>query len=85
MTGAQSKVTTTLLPGAGAVRFTACVATAIGSLSAATALGALWRPALTTVRIDARTYGRRTARAILGRPTGDSRPAPARVIERATN
>lgn len=49
-----------------------------------TAHGALWRPALTTVRIDARAYGRRTARMILGRPAGDSGLAPARIVERAT-
>lgn len=49
-----------------------------------TPYGALWRPALTTVRIDARAYGRRTARSILGLPTGDARPEPARVIVRAT-
>jgi hypothetical protein len=49
-----------------------------------TAHGALWRPAITTVHIDARAYGRRTARTILGLPVGDAQPAPARVIERAT-
>ncbi|WP_306209157.1 LacI family DNA-binding transcriptional regulator [Actinoplanes sp. RD1] len=46
--------------------------------------GALWRPALTTVRIDAHTYGRRTAQIALGRPIGDARPAAARVIQRGT-
>ncbi|MBB4753710.1 LacI family DNA-binding transcriptional regulator [Actinoplanes lobatus] len=46
--------------------------------------GALWRPALTTVRLDARAYGRRTARTLLGLPIGDARPAPARVISRAS-
>lgn len=49
-----------------------------------TAHGALWRPALTTVHVDARSYGRRTARSILGLPPGDTKPAPAHVIERAT-
>ncbi|MFC0528666.1 LacI family DNA-binding transcriptional regulator [Phytohabitans kaempferiae] len=46
--------------------------------------GALWRPALTTVHIDARAYGRRVARATLGLPAGDAQPAPARVVRRAT-
>jgi DNA-binding LacI/PurR family transcriptional regulator len=49
-----------------------------------TAHGALWRPPLTTVRVDARAYDRRTARVVLGLPAGDARPVPARVIERAT-
>ncbi|MFC7643208.1 LacI family DNA-binding transcriptional regulator [Streptosporangium lutulentum] len=46
--------------------------------------GSLWRLALTTVHIDARAYGRRTARAALGLPAGDSIAAPARVIQRAS-
>ncbi|RAK38114.1 DNA-binding LacI/PurR family transcriptional regulator [Actinoplanes lutulentus] len=44
--------------------------------------GALWRPRLTSVRIDARAYGRRTARQVLGLPVGDATPAPAQVIVR---
>ncbi|WP_433826588.1 LacI family DNA-binding transcriptional regulator [Actinoplanes sp. CA-015351] len=44
--------------------------------------GALWRPRLTSVRIDARAYGRRTARQVLGLPVGDATPAPAEVIIR---
>jgi DNA-binding LacI/PurR family transcriptional regulator len=43
---------------------------------------ALATPALTTVRIDAETYGRQAARAILGLPPGDLAPAPARIIAR---
>ncbi|MEV6342378.1 LacI family DNA-binding transcriptional regulator [Actinoplanes sp. NPDC051851] len=49
-----------------------------------TPIGALWRPALTTVHIDARAYGRRTARLVLGRPDTGPAPAPARVVQRAT-
>ena len=49
-----------------------------------TAEAALWRPALTTIRIDARTYGRRTARQVLGLPVGDASPAPTRIIPRET-
>jgi DNA-binding LacI/PurR family transcriptional regulator len=47
-----------------------------------TAQAALWRPRLTTVRIDARTYGRRTARQVLGLPLRDTNPSPAEVIAR---
>lgn len=46
--------------------------------------GALWRPALTTVHIDARAFGRRSARMALGLPVRDARPAPARVIRRTS-
>jgi len=44
--------------------------------------GALATPALTTVRVDAETYGRQAARAILGLPPGDLAPAPAAIVER---
>ncbi|MEU4688163.1 LacI family DNA-binding transcriptional regulator [Actinoplanes sp. NPDC023714] len=47
-----------------------------------TAQGALWRPRLTTVRIDAHMYGRRTARQVLGLSTADVKPAPAEVVGR---
>lgn len=46
--------------------------------------GALWRPALTTVHIDAAAFGRRAARLALGLPAGDAQPTPARVIRRTT-
>jgi DNA-binding LacI/PurR family transcriptional regulator len=46
--------------------------------------GEFWRPALTTVRIDAEAYGRRAARAVLGLPTGDTPPAPSTVVVRTT-
>jgi DNA-binding LacI/PurR family transcriptional regulator len=46
--------------------------------------GEFWRPALTTVRIDAEAYGRRAARAVLGLPTGDTPPAPSTVVVRST-
>ncbi|MET7397211.1 LacI family DNA-binding transcriptional regulator [Dactylosporangium sp. NPDC005572] len=46
--------------------------------------GALWRPALTTVHIDARAFGRRAARNTLGLPADDTQPTPARVIQRAS-
>jgi DNA-binding LacI/PurR family transcriptional regulator len=46
--------------------------------------GGFWRPALTTVRIDAEGYGRRAARAVLGLPTDATPPAPSTVIVRAT-
>jgi DNA-binding LacI/PurR family transcriptional regulator len=45
---------------------------------------ARWRPALTSVRIDAAAYGRRLARQSLDRPADDTRPAATRVIRRAT-
>jgi DNA-binding LacI/PurR family transcriptional regulator len=45
---------------------------------------ALWRPALTTVRVDTRSYGRRLARQILGLPANDATPAPSQVIRRTT-
>jgi DNA-binding LacI/PurR family transcriptional regulator len=46
--------------------------------------GEFWRPALTTVRIDAEAYGRRAARAALGLPIGDTPPAPSVVVIRTT-
>ncbi|GIE30337.1 LacI family transcriptional regulator [Actinoplanes italicus] len=46
--------------------------------------GGFWRPALTTVRIDAEGYGRRAARAVLGLPTDAAPPAPSTVIVRST-
>ncbi|WP_395244840.1 LacI family DNA-binding transcriptional regulator [Agromyces sp. MMS24-K17] len=46
--------------------------------------GALWRPALTTLRIDAAAFGRRAARTLLGLPAGDADPGPAVVVQRAT-
>jgi DNA-binding LacI/PurR family transcriptional regulator len=46
--------------------------------------GEFWRPALTTVRIDAEAYGRRAARAALGLPIGDTAPAPSVVVVRTT-
>ncbi|WP_280490353.1 LacI family DNA-binding transcriptional regulator [Nocardia carnea] len=46
--------------------------------------GRLWRPALTTVRVDTHTYGRRTAREILDLPAGDARPAPSTVVLRTS-
>ncbi|WP_045742821.1 LacI family DNA-binding transcriptional regulator [Actinoplanes rectilineatus] len=49
-----------------------------------TAHGALWRPALTSVRIDARSYGRRMARTVLDLPVGDASPAPAEIVRRAS-
>lgn len=45
---------------------------------------AFWRPALTTVRVDTRSYGRRLARQILGLAVGDAVPAPTQIIHRAT-
>jgi DNA-binding LacI/PurR family transcriptional regulator len=49
-----------------------------------TGYGGLWRPALTTVHIDAAGYGRRAARAVLGLPISDVPPAPSTVVVRAT-
>lgn len=46
--------------------------------------GALWRPALTTVRIEAETFGRRAARSVLGLELGDWAVAPSTVVERET-
>ncbi|WP_433360503.1 LacI family DNA-binding transcriptional regulator [Actinoplanes sp. CA-142083] len=45
---------------------------------------ARWRPALTSVRIDAAAYGRRLARQALDLPADDTKPAATRVIRRAT-
>lgn len=45
---------------------------------------ALWDPALTTVRIDATTYGRRAARISLGLDTGPWTQPPSEVITRNT-
>lgn len=45
---------------------------------------ALWRPALTTVRIEAETFGRRAARSVLGLAVGDWPVAPSSVVRRDT-
>jgi DNA-binding LacI/PurR family transcriptional regulator len=47
-----------------------------------TEFGALSAPALTSVHIDAETFGRLSARDALGLPRGDVLPAPATVIVR---
>ncbi|WP_105973712.1 LacI family DNA-binding transcriptional regulator [Streptomyces geranii] len=47
-----------------------------------TPYGALFSPALTTVRLDAEALGRVAARDALGLPTAASAPEPARVIVR---
>jgi DNA-binding LacI/PurR family transcriptional regulator len=47
-----------------------------------TEFGALSAPALTSVHIDAETFGRLSARDALGLPRGDALPAPATVIVR---
>ncbi|GIF22600.1 DNA-binding LacI/PurR family transcriptional regulator [Actinoplanes tereljensis] len=44
--------------------------------------GALWKPSLTTVRIDAAGYGRRAARRALGHDAGDAPVQASRVIVR---
>ena len=44
----------------------------------------LWRPALTTFRIDADGYGRRAARVALGLDPGEWRHAPSQVVIRET-
>ncbi|HWS39385.1 MAG TPA: LacI family DNA-binding transcriptional regulator [Actinoplanes sp.] len=49
-----------------------------------TGYGELWRPALTTVRIDAAGYGRRAARAVLGLPDGAVPPVPSTVVVRGS-
>ncbi|MEU4560035.1 LacI family DNA-binding transcriptional regulator [Actinoplanes sp. NPDC023936] len=49
-----------------------------------TEYGALFAPALTTVRIDAEAHGRLSARRVLGLDLGDVTPVPARVISRQT-
>lgn len=46
--------------------------------------GALWRPALTTIHIEAETFGRRTARAALGLDIGEWATPPSSVIVRST-
>lgn len=45
---------------------------------------ALWRPALTTVRIEAEIFGRRAACSVLGLAIGDWTVPPSTVIERET-
>lgn len=46
--------------------------------------GSLWRPTLTTVRVDGQAFGRRTARAVLGvRPEAPA-SAPATLVVRDT-
>ena len=47
-------------------------------------VGAAWRPALSTVRIDARMFGRRAARALLGLADEELASPPATVVVRAT-
>jgi len=47
-----------------------------------TSYGALFSPALTTVRIDAEALGRIAARTALGLPTGDATLEPAQVVVR---
>lgn len=42
---------------------------------------ALWRPSLTSVDVDSRGYGVRTACELLGLPVAN-RPAPAQIKER---
>lgn len=44
--------------------------------------GHLWKPALTTVRIDAESYGRRAARVVLGLPVPDWTDPPSEVVIR---
>ncbi|GAA1652108.1 LacI family DNA-binding transcriptional regulator [Actinoplanes couchii] len=46
--------------------------------------GEMWRPALTTVRIDAAGYGRRAARAVLGFPLDAVAPDPSIVVVRTS-
>lgn len=46
--------------------------------------GALWRPALTTVRIESEIFGRRAARSVLGLELGDWPVAPSSVVRRET-
>lgn len=45
---------------------------------------ALWRPALTTVRIEAEIFGRRAARSLLGLEVGAWPLAPSSVVRRDT-
>ena len=47
-------------------------------------VGAAWRPALSTVRIDGRMFGHRGARTLLGLADEDSVSPPATVIVRET-
>ncbi len=46
--------------------------------------GALWTPALSTLRINAEEYGRRAARLALGRELGPWATAPTAVIHRGS-
>ena len=46
--------------------------------------GAAWRPALTTVRIEGRLFGRRAARTLLGLANDDPARLSATVIVRET-
>jgi DNA-binding LacI/PurR family transcriptional regulator len=46
--------------------------------------GALWRPPLTTVHIEAEAFGWRVARSVLRLEVGDWKIPPSHVIERAT-
>ena len=47
-------------------------------------LARLWRPALTTFRIDAESYGRRAARIALGLDPGHWHHSPSQVVIRET-
>ena len=47
-----------------------------------TDVGELFSPSLTSVHIDAATFGRRMARSLLDLPTGSEVPEPATVIQR---
>ncbi|QAY74210.1 LacI family transcriptional regulator [Agromyces protaetiae] len=44
--------------------------------------GQLWRPSLTTVRIDSAGFGRRAARVVLGLEPGEWRQPPSEVVVR---
>jgi DNA-binding LacI/PurR family transcriptional regulator len=44
--------------------------------------GGLWRPSLTTVRIESETFGRRAARSALGLEVGEWQSPPSHVIAR---
>jgi DNA-binding LacI/PurR family transcriptional regulator len=45
---------------------------------------AIWRPALTTVRIEAEVFGRRAARVALGRDPGEWTVPPSAIVRRET-
>lgn len=49
------------------------------------AVGSLWKPALTTVEIDAVAFGHRAARLALGKPVGEfARPASRVIVREST-